>query len=321
MKILTLRSQDEIKFNELALLYGSIFYTTEWTKLFGDNITAYGIYNDNDELIGGFNLYKINKYGLSIYKDPAYAPTTGPFLKTTTQNPASLMTSWKETLSLIANFLDNLNYSVISISIDRNIIDMQHFIWNKFKVSPRYTYIIDLNQSIEQISINLSKKNRHCIKKALNEGLIAEKITDMSIVKGLVLKTFARQKTKINELSLDRLLFEFANSDNSYAFVTFNNSMPIATTFFVYDKYTTYAILGGYDHENKHYSANTISDWEGLKYAKNLGLKYFDFEGSMIPQVEKYMRGFGGQLTPYYRLSKAILPLEILLKFINRELF
>lgn len=57
------------------------------------------------------------------------------------------------------------------------------------------------------------------------------------------------------------------------------------------------------------------------KHAKNLGLKYFDFERSMIPQIERYFRGFGGQLTPYYRINKAKLPFEILLKFFKRESF
>jgi len=52
-----------------------------------------------------------------------------------------------------------------------------------------------------------------------------------------------------------------------------------------------------------------------------LGIKYFDFEDSMIRQIERYFRGFGGKLTLYYRINKAKLPLEILLKFYRRELF
>ena len=54
--------------------------------------------------------------------------------------------------------------------------------------------------------------------------------------------------------------------------------------------------------------------WEAIKYAKELDLKYFGFEDSMIPQVERYFRGFGGQLTLNYRKNKAKLLLEILLK-------
>ncbi len=41
----------------------------------------------------------------------------------------------------------------------------------------------------------------------------------------------------------------------------------------------------------------------------------------MFESIEKYFRAFGGDLVPYYRINKAFLPLEILLKFIKRELF
>ena len=89
----------------------------------------------------------------------------------------------------------------------------------------------------------------------------------------------------------------------------------------MYDKITTYYLLGGYDFENKHHGAGPLVIWESIKYSKEIGLKYFDFEGSMVPQIEKHFRGFGGKLTPYYRINKARLPLEILLKFLKRELF
>ena len=47
----------------------------------------------------------------------------------------------------------------------------------------------------------------------------------------------------------------------------------------------------------------------------------FKKERQSLPQIERYFRGFGGQLTPYYRVNKASLPIEILLKFIKREIF
>ena len=56
-------------------------------------------------------------------------------------------------------------------------------------------------------------------------------------------------------------------------------------------------------------------------YAKGKGLKAFDFEGSMLPEVEKFFRGFGGDLIPYYTINKAFLPVEMALKFMKRELF
>jgi hypothetical protein len=47
--------------------------------------------------------------------------------------------------------------------------------------------------------------------------------------------------------------------------------------------------------------------------------KTFDFEGSMLPEVEKYFRGFGANLIPYYRVSKAKLAVDLALRFIKKK--
>jgi len=60
---------------------------------------------------------------------------------------------------------------------------------------------------------------------------------------------------------------------------------------------------------------------EAIKHSKELGISKFDFEGSMLPEVEKYFRGFGGNLVPYYSINKAKLPIEIALKFVKRTHF
>ena len=167
----------------------------------------------------------------------------------------------------------------------------------------------------------MSEERRRNVRKAIKDGLIVKQVDDFGIVKFLILKTFSRQKMTVSENHLDKIFLEFAAKENSFAFVTFAKEKPIAATFCIYDKDTAYYLLGGYDYETKHHGAGASAMWEAIKYTKKLGLKYFDFEGSMVPQIERYFRGFGGQLTPYYRINKAKLPLEILLKFFKRELF
>ena len=45
-----------------------------------------------------------------------------------------------------------------------------------------------------------------------------------------------------------------------------------------------------------------------ISKAKELGLKLFDFEGSTIPAIERYFRGFGGELVQYLTVNRAWLP-------------
>jgi len=321
MKILELSSQDKSNFNKLALSHGTIFNTIDWTNIFNNRINLYGIYNKGGKLVGGFILYREKKLGLSVYSNPPFTPTIGPFLKVEGHNPVTILDTWKRTLSLITDFIEKLPYSIVSISLNKNIIDMQPFIWEKFKVVPRYTYLLDLSVSTEDIRKGMSNERRKNITKGLKDGLTTKKVYDFKVIKTLVLKTFSRQNRKTNALYLNKILFEFTNRNNNFAFATYKNDEPIACSFCIHDSTTAYYLLGGYDSENRHHGAGALSIWESIKYAKDSGLKCFDFEGSMIPQIEKYFRGFGGQLTPYYRINKARLPIEILLKFFKRELF
>lgn len=324
MDILKIKWNDKERlqeYNELAKNVGCVFNTIDWLALFNESIEIYGIYDKGGNLIGGFSLYKEKKLCFKIYRNPPFTPYIGPFLRMGAKNPVSILDAWKKVITTIADFIDNLSYSIVSISLNKDVRDTQPFIWNKFKVNPRYTYILTLQKNIDNLFEEMSAERRNDIRKAIRDNISVEKVKDFEIVKLLVTKTFHRQNKKINEYFLNKILFQFAKEENSYAFVSFKNNIPISTVFCIYDKKTAYYLLGGYDYENKHHGAGALAVWESIKYAKSLGLKYFDFEGSMVPDIEKFFRGFGGQLTPYFRISKASLPLEILLKFYKRGLF
>jgi hypothetical protein len=91
--------------------------------------------------------------------------------------------------------------------------------------------------------------------------------------------------------------------------------------FCIYHQNRSYYILGGYDQSNKHIGAGAAAVDACIKHSINLSIKHFDFEGSMIQNVEKYFRGFGGDMVPFYTINKAPLLLEMCLKFIKRSTF
>ena len=75
----------------------------------------------------------------------------------------------------------------------------------------------------------------------------------------------------------------------------------IAAVYIVWDEKRSYYLLGGYDAEESHHGASALAMWEAIRFTKEeLGLKEFDFEGSMVPSIEMFFRKFGGTLTPYY---------------------
>jgi lipid II:glycine glycyltransferase (peptidoglycan interpeptide bridge formation enzyme) len=303
MKIHQIEDKDILKYQELAVKNGTIFNCLEWLNIFGEKLKIFGIYDNNNIMIGGFYLYVDSKAGMKYYRNPPFTPFIGLFFENKAQNKVKSHSYEKSIISQIADFISKLPYQILSIAFQKDFIDMQPFIWEKYKVVPNYTYIIDLSQSIDKINSELASERRNDLKKAYKDEVIVEKTEDFNIVKSLVLNTFNRIK------------------NNSFAFTSYLNKTPIATCFCIYDKSTAYYLLGGYDSENRHKGAGALAIWQSIQYAKSLNLDYFDFEGSMVKPIERYFRGFGGDMYPYYTINKAIMPIEIILKFIKRQAF
>ena len=305
----------------LAREHGSVFNTVAWTDLFGDSLTRYGIYDAGGGLRGGFCLFRQRKLGLTVLGNPPATPSIGPFFECRAQHPVAQLEERRDVLTALAQFLDRLHPAVVSVSPSPWVTDCLPFRWRNYKVIPHYTYLLPLGQMDEVILAGMSESRRRNIGKARRDGLRAEPVGDYSIIGSLVETTFARQGKGVELEYVKRILFSFARPDNSYAFVVQSNGIPIAGAFVVHDSRTAYYLLGGYDAEGKHHGAGALAMFESIRRARELGLEVFDFEGSVVPAIERYFRGFGGRLTPRFRVNKAWLPIEMVLKIFKRELF
>jgi len=312
----------EIDSNILSEKSDSVFLSSKWLNLYGKELKCYGIFNNNDVLVGGFAFKLEKKLGiLNFYRNLAYSPTISLFFDNKAQNKAKILSENKKILKAFVDFIEKLPYHIITLYLPAIHIDMQPFYWNNFKTIPNYTYIINLANPIEEIEKSFSTERRNDIKKAIKDGIETRICKDYNIVKSLVLKTFDRKQTSADKTMIDKILFNFADETNSFAFVSYRNNIPIATSFCIYDQNTAYYLLGGYDSKNKHAGAGAMAVSNAINHSKKLGINYFDFEGSMLPEVERYFRGFGGNLTPYYSINKAVLPIELALKFVKRTHF
>jgi hypothetical protein len=321
MNIRAISDTEIASYNALACEQGTVFHSVAWTALFGDRLTRYGVFQKNGDLIAGFHLYKIRMLGMTVLRNPPFTPHCGPFFKINAKNQVAILEAKRDILEAIADFLDNGSHAIVSVSLVPTIQDAVPFIWRKFKVVPGYTYILDLAVSLDELKRRMSPVRRNDISKAVRDGLVVRQIADPAVVRDLVMETFSRQRVSSCSQYLNEILFHFSNESNSYTFMTYRGDTAIACCFIVHDSKTAYYLLGGYRDDEKHHGAGALALLEAIKHAKELGLAAFDFEGSMIPAIEKYFRGFGGRLTPYFTVNKAWLPLEMALKFVKRHMF
>lgn len=321
MKIRPLEPSERSAYDVLARRHGTLFNTTEWLVMFGEQIKVLGIFDNGHNLVGGVSLYQDRRWGLKILRQAPFSPTCGPFMQVRARNPVAVIEERRKVMDCLVDYLNEEAPVLCMLSLDKNITDALPFYWQGYKVVSNYTYLIDLTLPLDQINKNMSPTRRNDMTKAIRDGLIVRQLMDYKTVRHLVLATFDRQRKSVNDTYLEAILFRYAHSTNSFAFSTYQGNEPIAACFVVHDTETAYYLLGGYNEEKRHHGAGALALFEAIKHAQKLGLKRFDFEGSVIPDIERYFRGFGGQLIPYLTVNKAWLPIEFALKFIKRNTF
>lgn len=321
MIVRPLASHELPVYDELAGRLGPLFCDRAWLALFAGRAQPLGIFDEGGVMVGGLALYRERRAGLTVLRQAPYSPTSGPFLDVKARDLVAVAENWRRALEAMAAYLDGQRPALTMLSLAPTVVDTLPFYWRGYKVVPRYTYRIDLTRPLDAIRADLSNERRRNLSKGLRDGLGVQATTDMNIVRDLVLATFARQEMRIAQKPLEAVLFQYARATNSYAYTTYRGDEPIATSFVVHDARTAYYLLGGYRSENRHHGAGPMAMQAAIERAHALGLQVFDFEGSMIPAIEKYFRGFGGRLTPFYTVNKAWLPLEMALKFVKRTAF
>lgn len=309
-------------FSEKAKPFIGVFGSKSWLQMYGNELVMIGIYKDEHQVIGGFYYLKTKKFGLDFIKLPPYTPHCGLFFQSDSKNRSSANSFSKEVMQEVCAYFSSLKSALTILAFPANVVDMQAFIWSKYKVVPNYTYRISLDQSPEEIRANFDPKNRNAINKALKEGVE----TSLNALSGQEIFGFFKENlgatgANIYEGILQKIMLEFSDGTNSFCFTAHKNNSLLGMVFCIYDQQACYYLLGGVDKQAGIQGINNLLVQKSIERAKELNCRIFDFEGSMLKGVEKFFRGFGPELFPYFTVNKAMLPLEILLKFKKRELF
>ena len=320
VKAFTIRPVDmsEIDaWDRLAVKHGCIFDTIRWTELFEASLRRLGIYDAGGTLRGGFCVWEQRKFGLRILRNPPYTPQIGPFFESRASNPAACTDEQRAVVQAMTEYLASTGAAVTSLGLSMGITDCLPFYWSGWKVVPHYTYRIDLTQTEDALLAAMSTERRKNVRKSNADGVIVEESADTSAMRSLIRETFERQKMSFDLTSTNRIFESFPPGQNSYCMLAQMNGHPVAGVYIAHDSRTAYYLMGGYS-ENAHHGAGALAMWHAILKAKEMGLQVFDFEGSIIPPIERYFRGFGGKLIPIFGVHKAWLAIEMGLKMIPK---
>jgi hypothetical protein len=179
------------------------------------------------------------------------------------------------------------------------------FHWAGYKLEARYTYRLEGLRSTDALWEGLRNNVRREIRKARKqvtvlEGLGVDRFYDV------LSKTYERQgiPTPHSLAELERLHYACARRGaGAMLFACDDANRVHAVAWVVWDRNAAYYLLAGADQDLRTSGASSLLMWESILRGREVS-DVFDFHGSMVQPVERFVRGFGGRQTPYLSVTR-----------------
>jgi len=215
----------------------------------------------------------------------------------------------KEIIEKIILQIDQLKLHYFKQNMQYEFTNWMPFYWNKFKQTTGYSYVFDNLGNLDEVFRNFDTKIKTDIRKAEKKLTIKDDLTIEDFIK-INRKTFERQGRKMpyaakTLINIDRACH--ARGQRKILYGKDENNNIHAAIYLVWDNQTVYYLLSGGDPNFRNSGANALLLWNAICFAAKEGKK-FDFEGSMMPAVETFVRAFGAQQKQFHEISKIYSP-------------
>lgn len=276
----------------------------------------------NESGIYGALPFVINRsFGGPRLGQPGLTPHIGPWIKPleNESGPGRMAAEHK----ILGELIDALpNFSRCSFACSPSITNWLPFCWRGFQQTTYYTYRTAFLTNLDETWKWIDKKVKAEIKKA-EQRYHVKIVDDLNIDKFIQLNeaVYIRQNEspryqKDLLRNLDRACSEH-NRRRIFAGVDADGNLH-AAAYIVWDKNCAYYLMSGSDPDYRKSGALSLCLWEAIKFASGI-VPEFDFEGSMIPSIERHFRRFGTQQTPYFRVWKYNSIFSKLIGFVRQE--
>ena len=190
------------------------------------------------------------------------------------------------------------------------------FYWNGFRQETRYTYLLDIHDT-EAVFQGINRNMRRNILKA-EQQVHLEYSDDAHRFFAMNTLSFARKGLKPPYSKKAFLRHDAALAERGQRQIFFAvdpQGRTHSAAYLIWDAHTAYYHLSGDDPALRSSGAGIWILWQAICFAqRELGLQCFDFEGSMLPEVEAIRRQFGARQTAYSFVWQYPNPLFALLK-------
>lgn len=283
-----------------------IFSCWWWMEVVTNGAWDVLLYEKNNEVVGSLVYYRTKTEKGIVIQRPVLTQNNGIYIKYPKNIKAAQKAAmYEEIVNALLDGLEQLNIDYYEQNYHYSITNWLPMFWRGYHEITRYTYVIEDTSDMKKVESEFGASVRSSLKRAEKRVQIQDDITQEEFYK-INEKTFSRQNYKIPfsfELfkKLDDVLVERNCRKMYYAKDVQGNIHGVA--YYVWDNTSVYYLLSGADPQFRSSQGQTLLVYKGIQLAHELGKK-FDFEGSVLPHVEPFVRRFGGIQKPYFRITK-----------------
>lgn len=281
---------------------GCIFARTFYLEAVQCDFYILGCFDKAGRLIGGLPIAEKSKGHASM---PPITQTLGILLgdNSNMKYPYKLKRE-KEIITSLVEATEG--FKTFNCNFHHNFTNWMPFMWKGYDSFIRYTYILSNIASEDLLWKKLTDNTRNAVNKARKNGIIIRRDLTIDDMYDMVQKTFERQNMKVHFTreflrKFDDVLKKH-DARNMY-FAVDEQGRIHSAAYVICDNKAAYYLLGGGDPELRSSDAMYLCLYEAIKDAFSR-VQVFDFEGSIVPGIESFVRSFGGEQTPYFQIMK-----------------
>ena len=256
------------------------------------------------QIVGALPYSYFNKKGFLYIDLPKLTPFMGPWIKYPAKQKYVRKLSYEK--EIISELIDGLpGFSFFRQNLYYNLSNWLPFYWKGFNQTTCYSYILDNLNEPEELYREVEGSIRTSINKAVKHINVIEDGTTEQLY-SVIAKTFTRKGKKVpySQDFVTCLVTACKGSNCAKIFLAIDKKDRIhAGVLLVWDDNSAYYLLGGSDPVLRNSGASTLVLWSAIRFASTV-TKMFDFEGSMIEDVERFFRAFGAVQRPYSKITK-----------------
>jgi hypothetical protein len=255
-----------------------------------------------NEVAATMPFLKKKQFGFSLSRMPLITPYLGPYF-------TKKFRSAKQREKLMRVFIEQLpKFDFFDQNIHPSITNWLPFYWEGFEATVRYSFLIDLSQSLEEMFQEISSNYRN--NKIAKAQKVIKIVSDRSLEEFYDVQkmTFEKQQMKVPySFEFIKIFDSILGKENvrKVFFAIDGNEQIHSVAYLTWDKETAYFQMTGSNPKFRNSGASVMIIWEAIKFAKEvLEKKHFDFCGSVIEGIAKVRQEFGGEQVAYFNVKK-----------------